>query len=190
MNSIKSWIHLLKEDIYVFRLVFGPGIGKYFYYPAFRAIFIFRLSQLFYKCRITQPIAYLLTNINDFIHGIWIGPKVKVGKGLLLSHPRGIILNPDTVIGEYCSILHQVTFGGENIIVGNNVEILAGAKIINDKLKNKKLIIGKGAVLAAGTVVLNDVPDNAVMVGVPGKVAKYRDINDNWLNYRLQKNSN
>jgi serine O-acetyltransferase len=122
--------------------------------------------------------------MNELFHGIWIGPRVKVGGGLLLSHPRGIIFSPDTVIGSHCSILHQVTFGGSSIVVGNNVEILAGVKIINDKLKKQDLFIGDEAVLGAGSVILGNVPECAVVVGIPGKVVKFREKGDNWVNYR------
>lgn len=189
MNYINMWINNIKEDIKVFQLVFGLGIGKYFYLPAFRAILFFRLSQLFYQNRFTRPLAYIFTNLNDLMHGIWISPRVKIGKGLSIPHPRGVMVNPDTIIGDYCSILHQVTFGGDKIVVGDNVEIMAGVKIINDKLKNKTLFIGNESVLGAGAIILKDVPDNAVMVGIPAKVAKYRDRNDNWLNYLKNKKS-
>lgn len=187
MNYLKYWVTLLKEDIRVFRLIFGSGLGKYFYLPAFRAILIFRLSQLFYQHKFTRPLAYLFTNLNDLMHGIWISPRVKAGKGLSIPHPRGVVVNPETVIGDYCSMLHQVTFGGDRIVVGDNVEIMAGVKIINDKLKNRTLHIGNEAVLGAGAIVLSDVPDNAVMVGIPAKVAKYRQQGDTWLNYLMQK---
>lgn len=188
--SEESWISTLKEDLYVFNIVFGKGIGKYFYSPAFRAVFIFRLSQLCFKLKMTKPFAYLLTNLNDFLHGIWISPRVKVGKGFLPSHPRGIVINPDSVIGNYCSILHQVTLGGENIIIGDYVEILAGSKIINDKNHNKSLNIGSGAVIAAGAIVLKDVPPNAVMAGIPAEIKKYRNKNENWVSYRLNNIEN
>jgi len=35
--------------------------------------------------------------------------------------------------------------------------------------------IGKGAVIAAGAVVNQDIPDGAIAVGVPARVAKMRD---------------
>lgn len=187
MKYLKHWIILISEDIYVFRLVFGAGIGKYFYFPAFRAILFFRLSQLFYQIKLTRPFAYFFTNLNDLINGIWIGPKVKVGKGFSIPHPRGITINPDTIIGNYCSILQQVTIGGDKIIIGDNVEIMADVKIINDKLKNKPLYVGSEAVLGAGTVVLENIPNNAVVVGIPGTIKKYREPDDTWINYRLRE---
>jgi len=182
-----DWISIVKEDVKVFQLVFGQGIGKYFYYPAFRVVLLFRLSQLCYRYILLRPFAYMLTNLNDFFHGIWIGPKVQVGKGFLLSHPRGIIVHPDTVIGDYCSMLHQVTLGGERIVIGDNVEILAGAKIINDKLHGKDLYIGGSSVIAAGAIVLKSCPKQSVLVGMPAKVVKYREDGDTWINYRLRE---
>lgn len=190
MNFMKKWIENVKGDFYVYRVVFGKGIGKYFYFPAIRTVLLFRLSQLLYKTKITRPLAYIITNLNDLLHGIWIGPRVKVGKGFLLAHPRGIIINPDTIIGEYCSMLQQVTLGGEKIIIGNNVEILAGSMVINDKSHDKELYIGDGTVIAAGAIVLNNTPENSVVAGVPATIKKTKSSNDTWLNYRLNLNEN
>jgi len=187
MLKIKKIIASFKEDLYVFRLVFGKGLLKYFYYPTFRVIFLIRLSQVCYLYKFTRPIAYLLTNLNDFLHGVWIGPKVKIGKGFSLPHPRGVIIHPDTIIGDYCSMLHQVTIGGDSVYIGNNVEILASAQIINDKNKETRLVIGDEAVIAAGAVVLMSVPSNTVVAGVPSKTINIRVKGDNWLKYRLQE---
>ena len=49
-------------------------------------------------------------------------------------------------------------------IIGNNVVIFAGAKIIGD------VKIGNNVVVGANAVVNHDVPDNAIVAGVPVKV--------------------
>jgi len=180
-------MRLFLEDLSVFNLVKGSGIGKYFYYPEIRMIILFRLSQLFYQYKILKPLAYLLTNLNDLLHGIWIGPRVKIGKGLSLAHSRGLVINPTTKIGDYCSILQRVTIGGPNVFIGNNVEILAGAQIISNKRGKGSLTIGDEAVIAAGALVIKDVPSNAIVAGVPATVIGYRDKGDNWMNYIKNK---
>ncbi len=178
---MNEWYLKLREDIKIYNVVHEKGIGKYFYFPGFRILIIFRLSQLFYINKIFRPLSYILTNLNDFFHGVWIGPKVNIGKGVVLAHPRGLIINPTTVIGEYCSILQQVTIGGPNVIIEDYVQILAGAIIISNDRKSEGLTIGKGAVIAAGAVVVKDVPEYAVVAGVPAKIIGYRKPTDNWL---------
>lgn len=176
----------LKEDIMIFRLVRGSSIGVYFYYPEIRILILFRLSQWFYRIRLLRPMAYFLTNLNDFFHGVWIGPRVEIGKGLSLAHPRGLVVNPTAKVGEYCSILQRVTIGGPNVVIGDNVEILAGAQIVSNKRGKGSITIGDGAVIGAGALVLNDVEKNAIVGGIPAKVLGYRESGDNWANYLKQ----
>ncbi len=51
---------------------------------------------------------------------------------------------------------------GSDVWIGKNVIITNGSNV------------GNGAIIGAGTVVTRDVPDYAVVVGVPGKVIRYR----------------
>lgn len=185
-----GWLTTLKEDIRVFRLVYPqPGLLKYFYQPGFRALVIFRLAQLCYRNRIARPLSYLLVTLNDLLCGVWMGPKVEAGPGLFLGHPRGLVVHPDTKIGSYCSIIQRVTLGGPNIVVGNYVEINAGAQLISNDRGRGSLTIGSHAIIGAGAVVLKDVPDCSVVAGVPAKVVKTITPDDNWINYRLRTNA-
>lgn len=64
--------------------------------------------------------------------------------------------------------MHQVTIGtrdiDESAVIGDNVFIGAGAKILG------KIKIGNGAKIGANAVVIKDVPENATVVGVPGRI--------------------
>ncbi len=92
-----SFYQILKKDYQNFRLVHSNkfGIFDVIYLPSFKIVFIFRLSQFCSKYIILKPIAYFFTFMNDFLHGVWIGPSVKVGEGFFLGHPRGLVANPD-----------------------------------------------------------------------------------------------
>lgn len=75
------------------------------------------------------------------------------------------------MIGKDCHISQNVTLGGTSgfwkvPIVGDNVEIGAGANIIGP------VHIGNNSVIGAGAVVITDIPENSLAVGVPAKVIK------------------
>ena len=70
-------------------------------------------------------------------------------------------------IGKNCWINQQVTIGFKNAkspIIGDNVRISCGAKILGG------IKIGNNAIIGANAVVIKDVPDNAIVGGVPAKV--------------------
>ncbi len=79
-----------------------------------------------------------------------VGKRCHIGAGAILA---GVIEPPSAT---------PVTVG-DDVVVGANAVVLEGVQI------------GKGAVVAAGAIVTEDVPENAVVVGAPARVVKYRD---------------
>jgi len=53
-------------------------------------------------------------------------------------------------------------------VLGNNVFIGAGAKLFGN------IRVGNNVAIGVNCVVTKDVPDNAVIVGIPGKVISYK----------------
>lgn len=92
-----------------------------------------------------------------------IGPQVSFG------HRQGIVITRNTRIGARCKIRHQVTIansGGGGAIIGDDVSIGAGAKIIG------AVRIGHRAKIGANAVVVHDIPDDATAVGIPARVVR------------------
>lgn len=56
---------------------------------------------------------------------------------------------------------------GENVWIGANATILSG------------VTIGDGAIIAAGAVVTKDVPQNTIVAGVPARVMREIDEEEN-----------
>lgn len=165
----------LKEDLRIFSEKHAEqGFSKYLYYPEARVIILFRCSQWCYQHSL-KPISYLLTNLNDLLHGVWIGPRVVAGKGLFLGHPRGLLINPETKIGNYCTIINQVTIGGSAVVIEDFVEIGAGAKVISTS--NRPVTVGAHSIIGAGAVVTRSVPPFSIVVGVPAIVIKTKQLN-------------
>ena len=102
--------------------------------------------------------------------------NTKIGGGLLMPHPNGIVVHPLCEIGPNCLIFQQVTLGSNGSITGSGVPTLgghvdvgAGAKILGP------IMVGDNAVIGANAVVLTDVPANTVAVGIPSRVISSAD---------------
>ena len=117
----------------------------------------------------------LMRKIARARHVVWsvmtqsdIAPEAKLGRGLMLPHPNGVVIHEDGVIGDDCMIMQQVTIGmiGEDCVprLGNNVYVGAGAKIIG------KVEIGDGARIGANAVVTKDVPANFTAIGIRARL--------------------
>jgi serine O-acetyltransferase len=100
----------------------------------------------------------------------------RIGGGLVMIHPNGIVIHPRAVIGPNCKIFQQVTIGtadSEDVpTLGANVEIGAGARLLGG------IVIGEHARIGANAVVLTDVPAGATAVGVPARIARIRPLSD------------
>lgn len=112
-----------------------------------------------------------LMKFSEIFLGIFIGPKASIGKRLCIEHFGCIVIHGETIIGDDCVIRQGVTIGNRNLeypydapIMGNRVNIGAGAKILG------KLTIGDDVTIGANAVVLDNVPSGHLAVGVPAKI--------------------
>ena len=87
---------------------------------------------------------------------------VRIGGGLRLPHPTGIVVHSDAVIGVNCMLFHQVTLAGA-VTLGGHVDVGAGAKVLGP------LSVGDDVTIGANAVVTCDVADGATMVGIPAR---------------------
>lgn len=94
----------------------------------------------------------------------------------------GIFIAANAIIGDGCTIFHQVTIGSNTFRdskgfgapkIGNNVYIGAGAKIIGN------VTVGDNARIGANAVVTQDVPANATVVMESPRVIVHEGARDN-----------
>lgn len=117
--------------------------------------------------------ARLVSQLSKFFTGIEIHPGATIGKRLVIDHGTGIVIGETAVIGDDCLLYQGVTLGGtgkdvgkRHPTLGNNVMVGCGAKILGP------FTVGSNARIAANSVVLREVPENATVVGVPGRVVR------------------
>ncbi len=100
--------------------------------------------------------------INAYVAPIEIGVGVMIAPNCsLYSYNHGV--KPDEPIRNQPMESNGPIIIGEEAWLGVGVIVMSGVRI------------GKGAVIGAGSLVTRDIPDNAIAVGVPAKVVKYRD---------------
>src|SRR5271170_6769082 len=112
----------------------------------------------------------LLKVLVEILTGIDLPCEARVGRRFRIDHFGGIIISGDAVLGEDCIVRNGVTIGLRHTgqrgspVIGNRVDIGAGAKILGP------IRIGDNVAIGANAVVLKDVPANSIAVGVPARV--------------------
>jgi serine O-acetyltransferase len=142
-------------------------------YAGLHAIFWQRVAHRLYKGKL-RFIARLISQITRFFTGIEIHPGATLGKGLFIDHGMGLVVGETTQIGENCVLFHNVTLGGtgkhagkRHPTLGNNVLVGTGAIILGP------VTIGNNVYIGANTFIyMCDVPDNATVVGTPGRIVR------------------
>ena len=100
--------------------------------------------------------------------GAIIQPGVKIGKHCIIN--TGVVVDHDCKINDFVHVSPNATLCG-NVTIGKGSWVGAGAIIIQG------IKVGKNAIIGAGSVIIKDIPDNATVVGNPGKIIKIRSNN-------------
>jgi acetyltransferase EpsM len=111
-----------------------------------------------------------------------VSKRSTIGAGTVVM--AGVTVNADVKVGEHvilntnCSVDHDCELGNfvhvsPNVALAGNVKVGEGTHLGIGSCVIQGIIIGKWATIGAGTVVITDVPDNAVIVGNPGRIIKY-----------------
>jgi serine O-acetyltransferase len=142
-------------------------------YPGFHILIFHRIAHFFYKIH-WFFLARWFSQTGRLFTGIEIHPGALIGSGLFIDHGMGVVIGETAIIGNNCTLYHGVTLGGtgkdkgrRHPTLGNSVLVGAGAKLLGP------FMVGNNSLIGANSVVLNDVPENATVVGVPGKMVRH-----------------
>lgn len=140
-------------------LVYRFGRWRYTVKPAF----LRKILSFVYK---------ILKVWSQILTGIDLPCEATVGDRFRIEHFGGIVISGDTVIGNDVVVRNGVTIGLKHTgtrgapVIGNGVDIGAGAKILGS------ITVGDNAVIGANAVVLQDVPAGCLAVGIPARIIK------------------
>ncbi len=140
------------------------------YFKGFHALVTHRFAHALWN-EGRRDFALYLQSQSSRIFAVDIHPATRMGIGIMLDHGTGLVIGETAVVGDNCSILQNVTLGGNgketgdrHPKIGRNVLLAAGAKILGN------IEVGDCSKVAAGSVVLKDVPSNKTVAGVPAKI--------------------
>ena len=114
-----------------------------------------------------------LSMLNFFLFGLEVGKQCSIGPGLVIAHPQGVVLGASR-IGRNATIFSGVTLGARGLgvpfreaerpVIGDNVVLGSGAKVLGS------VRVGDDAVVGANAVVTTDVPEACLAVGIPAVI--------------------
>ncbi len=143
-------------------------------YPGFHAILLHRLAHRLYEAGVPL-LPRVISQFSRFLTGIDIHPGATIGRRFFIDHGMGVVIGETAVIGDDVLIYQGVTLGGtgnekgkRHPTIGNNVVIGAGAKVLGS------MRVGNHVKIGAGSVVVHSVPDHSTVVGIPGRIVRFR----------------
>jgi serine O-acetyltransferase len=144
-------------------------------YPGLHAIWFYRLAHWLWVRQLYLG-ARWVSQLGRFLTGIEIHPGATIGPRLVIDHGMGTVIGETAEIGADVLLYHNVTLGGVELAkkkrhptVQDHVVIGAGAQVLGP------ITIGAHSRIGANAVVIKDVPNESVVVGVPGRVRPRND---------------
>jgi serine O-acetyltransferase len=142
----------------------------------FWALLVYRFGRWRYGIRnrwVRKPFSFLyhvLFKLVQIVAGIELPCEVSIGRNFVIDHFGGIVVSGYARFGDNCRIRTGVVIGLARVedpcapVIGHNVDIGAGAKVLG------RIRIGNNVRIGANAVVVTDVPDNCIAVGVPAVI--------------------
>ena len=141
---------------------------------------VYRFGQWRYTLRpglVRKPFSLLyktLKLLSEIVTHVELPCETKVGRRLVIEHAFDIVVSGDAVLGDDVVLRNGVTIGLRHLgirgspVIGNRVDIGAGAKLLGP------ITIGDDVAIGANAVVLTDVPSGSIAVGVPARIRPRR----------------
>jgi serine O-acetyltransferase len=144
-----------------------------FFNRGFKITVCYRIAHFLYLNR-WKPLLTLFNLYYFHLQSLYcceLPYQTQIGPGFYFGHVFGTIINGKSVLGKNVNMSHAVTLGmiakGKRSgapIIGDNVYIAPGAKVIG------AVRVGRGSAIGTNAVVTKDTPEQAVVVGIPGEV--------------------
>ena len=130
-----------------------------------------RLSHFFYRFKVPF-LPKLLQLVNFILFNSYLPFQLEIHKSCKAGHRGiGLVINKDTKLGKNVLVRAHVTIGKQYStsgapVIGNNVQIGDGAKVLGE------ITVGDNSIIGANAVVTKNVEPYSVVVGIPARVIR------------------
>lgn len=166
-SLVKPMLDLIREDYEVYgRRLSDQGLWVMAVYRFGRwrndihPVILREFLTLIYQC---------LKLMIQVLTGVDLPSEAIVGRRFKIEHVGGIVIGGEAVFGDDVVIRQGVTIDLRRTgvrgapVIGNRVDIGAGAKILGP------VEIGDDVMIGTNAVVIGDVPSNSIAVGIPAR---------------------
>lgn len=169
-------LRMLREDLrekarWIYESETPAAILKTLASDGTSAMILYRLMQGAREARLV-PLELVFNKLNAVVNECVIGRGTEFGPGFVIIHANGIVINGEVRGGSKVRLEHQVTIGnaghGSSPVLGNDIYLGAGAKVIGS------IALGDGVKVGANAVVVHDVAPETTVVGIPAKPVRRR----------------
>lgn len=145
---------------------FSHRIWLCFALNSIHAIILIRFQEWLAANRIPT---FLAAKLLFYGFKIEISRQAKIGAGLRLPHPMGIIIAPNVTINENCDLYADVRLvlahgSKKGPTIGKHVFLGDGAKVVGD------VQVGDHTVIGISSVVTKSLPAKVTAVGIPARI--------------------
>ena len=145
--------------------------------PGFHALVMYRLGKWAAHSPRRRPflvVAKVLRVLVRNFYGIEMYWEADIGRRFTIAHQGAMVIHQFCTIGNDCVIRQGVTIGSADMfdpdggpVLGNNVDIGAGAAIIG------KVRIGNNVRIGPNAVVITDIPDGSTVFAPPSRTVSW-----------------
>ena len=160
----------IQPKVSLLRMLFF-GIGN----RGFRAVHLYRVGR-FFRVRGYNLLAGFVERLIHRLCFCEISTTADIGPGFCIFHPFGLVVGGEVKAGKNLTLSMDVVLGGnigkhrpdgsEKPILGDNINIGAGCKVVGP------IKIGDNCLIGANSVVVHDMPSDCIIAGVPARVIR------------------